>query len=208
MKALISLCMVFLFVSVAGSSAQVTPAPPKTQEVKLQGYPVMLGDHVLFYVQGIMATTGSERAKGISGRIKRLAEDYTVSTNSIMVAEEDIATSIVTTDRIIMSVFDSDAKPEKLPRKELAERYAQIIRAGVEKYRQEYSRHNLFLGIVYTLIATLVLIAVLYLFNKLYRRANHMAQTWVSSKKISLQFSPLRSSGLRGLEQSLQRQSS
>ena len=186
-KVLISvLFIVSLLVSVPGSSAEVTPAPPKTQEANPQGYPVMLGDHVLFYVQGIMATTGSERAKGISGRIKRLAEDYTVSTNSITVAEEDIATSIVTTDRIIMSVFDSDAKPEKLARKELAERYAQIIRAGVEKYRQEYSRHNLFLGIVYTLIATLVLIAVLYLFNKLYRRANHMAQTWVSSKKISL----------------------
>jgi len=186
-KVLISvLFIVSLFVSVPGSSAEVTPAPPKTQEVNPQGYSVMLGGDVLFYVHGIMATTGSERAKGISGRIKRLAEDYTVSTSSITVAEEDIATSIVTTDRIIMSVFDSDAKPEKLPRKELAERYAQIIRAGVEKYRQEYSRHNLFLGIVYTLIATLVLIAVLYLFSKLYRRANHMAQTWVSSKKISL----------------------
>jgi len=146
-KVLISvLFIVSLFVSVPGSSAEVTPAPPKTQEVNPQGYSVMLGGDVLFYVHGIMATTGSERAKGISGRIKRLAEDYTVSTSSITVAEEDIATSIVTTDRIIMSVFDSDAKPEKLPRKELAERYAQIIRAGVEKYRQEYSHHNLFLG--------------------------------------------------------------
>src|SRR5512136_388070 len=80
-KALISVCMVFLFVSIAVPFAQVGPAPPKTQEVKQQGYPVTLGDQTLFYVHSIMATTGSERAKGISGRIKRLAEDYTVSTN-------------------------------------------------------------------------------------------------------------------------------
>ncbi len=185
-KVLISVCIVLLLVIVPGSFAQVSPTPPKTQEVKPQGYPVMLGDQVLFSVHGIKATPGNERAAGISGRIKRLAEDFGFSADSITVADEEISTDIVTADRIIMSVFDADAKAEKVPRKELAERYVQKIRAGVDKYRQDYSHQNLFLGIFYTLIATLVLIVVLYLFNKLYRKGNRLTQTWISSKKISL----------------------
>jgi small-conductance mechanosensitive channel len=178
--------MVFLFVSVAVSFAQVSPTPPKTQEANLQGYPVTLGDHVLLYVHNIKALRGHERAAGISGRIKRLAEDYGFSVDSIIVVDSEISTDILATDRQIMSVFDSDAQAEKVERKELAERYAQMIRAGVEKYRQDYSRQALFLGVIYTLIATFILIALVYLFNKLYRRVYSMTQTWVNSKKISL----------------------
>jgi len=85
-----------------------------------------------------------------------------------------------------MSVFDSDAQAEKVPRKELAERYVQKIRASIEKYRQDYSRQALFLGFFYTLIATFVLIVLIYLFNKFYRRVDRLTQAWVSSKKISL----------------------
>ncbi|MCJ7784372.1 MAG: hypothetical protein MUP41_10595, partial [Desulfobacterales bacterium] len=105
-KVLISVCIGLLLVSVPGSFAQVSPTPPKTQEAIPQGYPVMLGDQVLFYVHGIKATPGNERAAAISGRIKRLAEDYTFSADSIMVADEEFSTDIITTDRIIMSVFD------------------------------------------------------------------------------------------------------
>ncbi len=185
-KILPSVCVVLFVIGLATSFAQDSSPSHKAQKVSSPGNPVVLGDHVLFHVHGIKATPGNERAAAISGRIKRLAEDYAFSTDSITVADEEISTDIVTTDRIIMSVYDADAKAEKVSRKELAERYVQKIRAGVEKYRQEYSRQNLFLGIFYTLIATLVLIAVLYLFNKLYRRGNRLTQTWISSKKISL----------------------
>lgn len=175
-----------LFVSVPDSSAQGSPAPPKTQEANSDGYPVMLGDQVLFYVRAIKAYPGSERSRIISGRIKRLAEEYGFSTGSIAAVDVDFSTDIVATDEIIMSVYDSDAKAEGSPRKELAERYVQTLRAGIEKYRQGHSRQALLLGIVYVLIATLFLIAFFYLFNKLYRKANHMIQAWIGSKKISL----------------------
>ncbi len=187
----IFLCIAVLLVSVPDSSAQASPATPKTQEADSQGYPVMLGDQVLFYVRAIKAYPGGERAAGISGRIKRLAEDHRVSTDSIAAVDADFSTDIVTADRIIMSVYDSDAKAEGALRKELAEKYVRTLRAGIEKYRQDYSRQALLLGIVYALIATLVLIAFFYLFNKLYRKVNHMTQTWVSAKKISLHIQSL-----------------
>jgi hypothetical protein len=178
--------MVFLFVSIAVSIAQVSPTPPKTQEANPQGYPVMLGDQVLFHVQGVKAFRGDERAASISGRIKRLAEDYALSIDSIMVVNSEISTDILATDRVILSVFDSDAQAEKVPREELAERYVQKIRASIEKYREDYSRQALLLGLVYAFIATLALIAFFYLFNKLYQKGNRLTQTWISSRKISL----------------------
>jgi protein involved in polysaccharide export with SLBB domain len=66
---------------------QASSSPPKSVEVKPSGYPVVLGDQVLFYVQGIKALHGNERAAGISGRIKRLAEDYAFSADSLTVVD-------------------------------------------------------------------------------------------------------------------------
>ena len=198
------LCIVVLLASVPDSSAQASPAPQKTQQTNSQGHPVMLGDQVLFYVRAIKAYPGRERAAVISGRLKRLAEDYDFSTDSITAVDSEFSTDIVTADRMIMSVHDSDAKAEGALRKELAERYVRTLRAGIEKYRQDYGRQALLLGIVYTLIATLFLIAFFYLFNKLYRKVNHMIQTWVGSKKISLHiqsFEIIRAGGRGGSSQ-------
>ena len=82
-KVPISVCIVLLFVSVPGSFAQGSPTPPKAQEVKPQGYPVMLGDQTLFNIrEGVGAYSAEDRAKDISERIKRFAEDPTLQTLS------------------------------------------------------------------------------------------------------------------------------
>jgi small-conductance mechanosensitive channel len=182
---LISIWIVLLLLGGSSALAQ-KPSPPEPQKVTAPGYPVMLGDQVLLNVHGIKAFRGDQRAAAISERIKRLAEDYAFSVDSIMVVESEISTDILATDWVIMSVFDSDAQAEKVPRKELAERYVQKIRVSIEKYRQDYSRQALFWGVFYTLIATFVLIVLIYLFNKFYRRVDRLTQAWVSSKKISL----------------------
>ncbi len=96
--------------------------PPEPQKVTAPRYPVVLGDHILFYVHGIKSTPGNERAAPILGRIKRLAEDFAFSADSITVADEEISTDILMTNRIIRAVFNADAKAEKVPRKELARR--------------------------------------------------------------------------------------
>jgi hypothetical protein len=71
-------------------------------------------------IHGIKSIPGNGRAAGISGRIKKLAEDYAFLADSITIADDEISTDIVTTDRIIMAVFNTDANAEKVLRKELA----------------------------------------------------------------------------------------
>lgn len=178
----------FMILMLVGGSNTLaaTSSPPEPADASVAGYPVVLGDKVLFYVRAVQAYSGDHRAAAISGRLKTLSEDYSFSPDSIMVVDSEISADIVAADRMIMSVFDSDARAEKVKRNELAEKYVQKIRPGIETYRQEYSRKALFLGILYLLIATLALIAVVYLLNRIYRRGEHTIQEWVRTKKLSL----------------------
>ncbi len=186
-KALISVCMVFLFVSVPGFSAQVSPTPPKSQEVKLQGYPVTLGDQTLFYIKDIKGFPAENRAKTIGERIKKAADDPYIPITSVTTsAYEQPATFVMMGNDVLMAVLDEDALAEGRPRKEIAEEYSQKLKGAIGKYREERSLKHKLVGILYTLIATLFLIAALYLINLLYHRGEAKIQAWLDSKKVHI----------------------
>ena len=187
MKAVISVFIVFLFVSVPVSSAQVSPTPPKTQELKLQGYPVMLGDQTLFYIKDVKGFPAENRAKNIGERITKAAEDPHIPITSVTTAAyEQPATFIMTGDEVLMAVLEEDALAEGRPRKEIAEEYSQKLKTAIEKYRAERSWKSIATAALFTLIATLVLIAALFLINKLYHRGEAKIQAWLESKKIHI----------------------
>jgi small-conductance mechanosensitive channel len=186
-KAVISLCIVLLFFGVALSSAEVTPTPPKTQEAKLQGYPVMLGDQTLFYIKDVKGFPAENRAKAIDERIKKVADDPRISITSVTTsAYEQPATVIMIGDEVLMAVLEEDALAESRPRKEIAAEYSQKLKTAIEKYRAERSWKNIATAALFTLIATLVLIAALYLINKLYHKGETRIQAWLDLKKVHI----------------------
>jgi small-conductance mechanosensitive channel len=191
-KVLISVCMVFLFVSVPGSSAQAGPTPPKTQEVKLQGYPVMLGDQTLYYVRDYEDSSGrrysgQNRAKVISERIKIAAENPGIRADSITISTLDQPqTLILAENEMLAAVLDEDVVEKGQTREQLAAEYSRKIADAIGKYRQERGLKQELVGILYTLIATLVLITALYLINKLYHRGEAKIQAWLDSKKVHI----------------------
>ena len=184
MKALISLCIVFLLVSVPGSSAQVDPTPPKTEEVKPQGYPVMLGDQTLFYIRDIQRFPAEVRAKNVSERIKRVAEAHHMPLTTSIYPQP--VTLIMAGNELLMGLFEEDAVAEGRSLQELTADYSQKLSAAIEKYREERSLKRRLTGLLYTLIATLALIAILYLIQKSYRRGEARIQTWLSLKKVHI----------------------
>ena len=187
-KVLISMCVVFLFVSVPGSSAQAGPTPPKTQEVKLQGYPVMLGDQILFYIrEEVRGISPEARAKAISEKIKAVAEDFNIPVSSVTISNFEMPmTQILAGDKNLLLILDQDARAEGRTREELAAEYNRKIGNAIEKYREERGLKQELVGILYTFIATLVLIAALYLINKLYHRGEAKIQAWLDSKKVHI----------------------
>jgi small-conductance mechanosensitive channel len=187
-KVLISvLFIVSLFVSVPGSSAEVTPAPPKTQEANPQGYPVTLGDQTLFYIREVKGFPAESRAKAIDERIKKVAEDPHIPITSVTTsAYEQPATFIMIGNEVLMAVLEGDALAESRPQQEIAAEYSQKIKTSIEKYRAERSFKNIATAALFTLIATLVLIAILYLINKVYHRGGAKIQAWLDSKKVHI----------------------
>jgi small-conductance mechanosensitive channel len=186
-KVLISVCVVFLFVSVIGSSAQVSPTPQKTQEVKLQGYPVTLGDQTLFYIREVKGFPAESRAKAIDERIKKVAQDPHIPITSVTTsAYEQPATFIMVGNEVLMAVLEGDALAEGRPQQQIAAEYSQKLKTAIEKYRAERSFKNIATAALFTLIATLILIAALYLINKVYHRGGAKIQAWLDSKRVHI----------------------
>jgi small-conductance mechanosensitive channel len=160
---------------------------PKSQMVNPKKSPIILDGKVLFPVQGLGAFSSEERAKLISERIRKVAEDPTIRTDSLRAIDSDISTDVVIGDKIILSVIDKDAAAMGRTRQDLANEYVQIIRTFVENYRVEYSRRNLLLAFLYTLIAAIIIIVLIALANRLFKKLQNLIDTRYKEKLHSIQ---------------------
>jgi len=185
-------CLAILFIGVTDCFAQAGSPADKDQQDTSPAYPVVLGDQALYYLKDIKGPTGTvysgqERAKEVSKRIKLTADDPLKSVNSITVfAYEQPISFIAVENELIMSILDEDGLAEGRTREALAADYSQKLRTAIEKYRQERSLKWIITGTVFGFIATLVLIALIYLLNRLYRKADTTIQSWVRSEKASI----------------------
>lgn len=169
-------------------SARVTPAPAKPQEAApSQAYPVTLGNETLFTIRPIKAYSGEERARTLSERLKAIAQDPRIPVNTITLSDHIEPLTLVTAgDKLLIAVFDEDAKAEGKTRQELAKERVEVLRTAVEKYRYNYSRKRIVAAALYTLIATLFLVALVLLLNRVYRKVGLMIRSWADSKKLSI----------------------
>ena len=170
-----------------GAPKEKTP-PPKAQAATPKMSSVTLGGKELFSVLGIGAFSSDERAQAIAGRVKRIAEDLAVRTDSIKTVDADISTDVVTGEMVILSVIDRDGVPAGRTRQDLAAEYAAKIRTTVESYRAEYGREALLYGLIYTVVALVVTVLVIILFNRLFRRLQNLIETRYKEKLHSIHF--------------------
>jgi len=185
--------------SAPSQSRQSTPAKPeaspspKAQESGSAAYPVTLNGRTIFSIKGEVAGySARERAKAVSDRVEAVAEDYAIPTDSISTSDyKGPITLIQAQDKPLVTLLDEDAKAEKLSRQQLAKEYTQKLRSAIEQYREEHSRKRILISTLYLLIATLVLIALLYVLNRVYRICDAKIQSWADSKKVSIHIQSL-----------------
>ncbi|MCX5913003.1 MAG: mechanosensitive ion channel family protein [Deltaproteobacteria bacterium] len=160
-----SICAPFSF-------AQEKTPPPHPQRVAPQGYPVVLGDQILFYLkENVKGYSAEERAKTISERVKGIAEDPGIRISAVATSTFDLPITVITAgDKMLMPLFDQDALGEGRTREELSKEYAEKLRMAMGKYRKDRNRESIIYGVIYTLIATLALIAILVFIRKFYRK--------------------------------------
>jgi small-conductance mechanosensitive channel len=190
LRALACIFTVLLLFGLPGAlpqDAQPNEPPKETKTGNEQ--PVILGDKILFYLptesEGIKVV---KRAEEVSTRIKTIADSTRVEVDSIKTVDLKSPMSlIVAGDKWLMAVVDQDAISKGKSRQQIADDYSQIIRTGIEKYREDRSLKQLIYGIFYTILATIVLIAILALIGKIKHKIDQRIEERFKSWKEGLQ---------------------
>ena len=163
----------FLMMSLTGaqvSFAQAQPEVPSQQEASIETAPIVIDGTVLFNVRGFSSFPAGERAKAIAGRIKRVASNPALKTDSIVTVESGVSTDIVAGKEPILKIYDADAAIEEVRRQVLAQLYVAKIRETVDAYRRARTSENMMKNVVYSLLASVIALGLLLTLVKLFRK--------------------------------------
>jgi small-conductance mechanosensitive channel len=152
------------------SSNSPPVSSPSTPPVMAKGTPVILGDETLFNIQARIGSFSPEfRAQVVTDRIETLANSPEISLDTLKIIDNK-ATKIVdikTSDQTLITIADIDAVAAGKTRQELADKYLLTIKKSVTEFRAAHSFDNILRGVIYALIATLILILSLVVASRL-----------------------------------------
>jgi small-conductance mechanosensitive channel len=169
-----------------GSHAAVAPTEdePEIAANEKTGADVIIdGRTILTVYQPIGATTPQERAERIARRIIAVAEDATIPPESVSVHPGSDWTEISAGSTVLMAVTDVDAKMAGKPRKQVASEAAGNIRQALVNYRRDHSWNATLRAIIYTLVATAILLAFAWAFRKVRLVARSRFAKWIETRK-------------------------
>ncbi len=179
-------CLLALLCGSLVLSGQQPPPAAETTAAEIETAPVMIDDMLLFSVRGIAAFPAGERARAITRRIREIASDPKIRTDSLKTVVKPDCTEIAAGGIIIARVFDADAalELENMPRGLLAEVYLQRIREAVEKYRLDRAPARLLRSGLVAAGATAGFVGLLLLFLWLFRKLMSLIE---SKTKVRIQ---------------------
>ncbi len=178
----------------AAAPAPSKPAPASTAAApsKSAPAPVVLEGKTLFDIRvAVFSTTPQERAKGINERLAKLVKNRAIRTDSIQVVDDQGVSLIVAEGTQLLGVFDVDAAAEGATRQALAARHADTIRAAIEVHNAAFSFRSLLIGALYAVLATAVLLGILFLYRYLFPRIYAKIRAWSGTRIRSIQFQSL-----------------
>jgi small-conductance mechanosensitive channel len=164
--------------------APLAAATATADSVPQAGFPVVLDGREVFRIQAtIKSHTPDERARVISDRLLRMAKDRSASVDSIQVSDSDISSDVGLGERILFSVFDVDAQAANRDRMSLAREQTAATKAAIDDFRARYAAKSIFTGVIGALVATFVLLVLLWLLARLLRRTIAAIDSWVELKQ-------------------------
>jgi small-conductance mechanosensitive channel len=169
-----------------GSHAAVAPTDeePEIAANEKKGADVIIdGRTILTVYQPIGAATPQVRAERIAKRIVAVAMDTKILPESVAVQPAQEWTEISAGSVVIMAVTDLDAKMAGEPRKQLASDSAGKIRQALLNYRRDHNWNTTLRAIIYTVVATAILLALAWSFRKLRLAGRSRFEKWLESRK-------------------------
>ncbi len=178
--------------------AQPTTVTPGTASVAVDsvppGAPVVLGRDTLLQVRTRLGSfSAADRAAAVQGRVLSLATTPgRFGANGVVHADSaEGGMNLVAGDLIIMTVTDADAAAVGASRDSLAAAYAATLQRALRERAEAVSVKALVLGVLYTLIATGVLILILRLFANAFPRFYRLISMWRRTRLRSVRIQKL-----------------
>jgi small-conductance mechanosensitive channel len=183
------------YAQVGGSIPEPSAADLSAPEA--QAFPVRLDDKTLFTIQTATSEMyASQRARIAAEEIRRIAQNYSISLDTLVMRpnrEIFIISQIRPDDQLsfILVVTSNDAEAARRPQKVLAEDWLNAIKAGIREYRADHSLKRRIFSATATAIATLSLILLILIINRLIAFIHRYLNTWEQTRAQTIHFQNL-----------------
>ncbi len=171
------------------TAATATPAQPTTAvqdpEAEIdRPAPVLLGgDPVIWVTAGAGPYTPQFRAERISLRVHEAVLDRLLRDPTVTVTETGSSSELRAGSRLLMVVTERDARSLGIAREVIAQQYARELEAAIRAERRLYAPATLIRSAIYGLLATLVLVGVMWLIHRLTRAIHGGIGRWLERRR-------------------------
>jgi small-conductance mechanosensitive channel len=143
--------------------------PARGEDAAPAGHAVLLGEQKVVEIRaGFKGFSAESRARNLSRRLAELVRESPLP--PITVEETDISSDILAGEQVLASVFDADASAAGKPRAALAADMAAAFSAALARHQQEHGHEALLAAAAKAAGTLLAALALLALFERLYRR--------------------------------------
>jgi small-conductance mechanosensitive channel len=154
--------------------------------------PVVFNEKTIFDIHvSIVSFSPEDRARLIGERIRKLAADPRVGTDSIIAVDSENTSMIAAGDLVIMTVTDEDARAAGKKRSDLATEYAGIIRDAIKEQRQAYSLKSILIGVLLALGLTVLFFLFHIILRRVYLKINTKLNVWRVERIPAIKFQSL-----------------
>jgi small-conductance mechanosensitive channel len=161
--------------------------------------PVTLGEDTLFNLAvGTRGWPADRRAAFVSQRIAKFADMIEIPVDSIKAIDSETSTDIVAMDLSLLSVFDLEATYHSETRQDLARRRLEAVRSAVTRYRTDRTQASFLRGLIFSGLATIILLFVLSLLNRIRRWLEGILSSRIRGITVKSQ-EVIRADWLRGV---------
>jgi small-conductance mechanosensitive channel len=180
--------LIFILALPCSLFAQQGEVPSKTTSLpQVSNAEVRFNGKTLFEIKvGIASFTPEQRAKAITERIESLTKDPLLRLDDLKASEVEEGAVIGYGDRTIMTISIMDARVVGRTAPSLAQEYTEKIRNAVKEKQAQYSLRSILFSIMYALISTAVLIAILILFKGVFPKIYGVVRSWEGTKVRSI----------------------
>lgn len=154
--------------------------------------PVIFYEEELFFINNPLGNfSPEERARIVTDRLKKISEDPSFNPEEIKVEIRNSQPCIIYKNIIIITVRNEDGISSGLDGIQIAEQYAEKIRNTVTDYRNARSIKTIILGIIFSLITTLLFIFTFKILNKFLSYIYKKIDVWEGTRISDLKFQNL-----------------